>query len=70
MASIFSLGDNQHAPRVPAQEESLLLLARLQVKVDVLRRMQAIAPRLAYELQITIDDIEQELRARGWSDPG
>jgi hypothetical protein len=56
-------------PRHPAKkqetayDESLRLLASLQVKVDVLRRAQAIAPQSADELQSTIDEIECEIRA-------
>lgn len=45
------------------QDESLQLLATLQVKIDVLRRAQTLAPQLAAELQATIDDIRRELRA-------
>ena len=45
------------------QSESLLLLARLQVKIDVLQRAQAMAPQLADELQAVIDEIEKQLRA-------
>ena len=56
-------------PRHPANEqvssygETVRLLARLQVRVDVLRRAQTIAPHFADELQSTIDEIAREIRA-------
>ena len=44
-------------------DEIVRLLARLQVRVDVLRRAQTIAPHFADELQSTIDEIEREIQA-------
>jgi hypothetical protein len=45
--------------------EGLKLVAALQVKIDVLRRAQAMGPQLADELQIEIAEIERHLRAFG-----
>jgi hypothetical protein len=51
----------QHPAKAPdPHDESLRLLARLQVKIEVLRRAKAIAPQLAKELQATIEEIEHE----------
>ena len=43
--------------------ERLKLLVNLQVKINVLRRAQVLAPAMAEELQAVIDDIEGQLRA-------
>lgn len=56
-------GDRRSQPVGSPQYESLKVLAALQVKIDVLRRAQTLAPQLTEDLQATIDDIERELRA-------
>jgi len=49
-------------PSAPAGNESLKLLAALQVKIDILRRAQTLVPQLVEELQTTFNEIQQELR--------
>lgn len=56
-------GDRGSLPVDLVQHESLKLIALLQVKINILRRAQALAPQLAEEIQTAIDDIRRELRA-------
>jgi hypothetical protein len=51
------------APAREPFDESALILAALQVKINVLRRAQTMAPQMADELQAVIDEIQQDLRA-------
>ena len=56
-------GDRGSLPVDLVQHEGLKLIALLQVKINILRRAQALAPQLAEEIQTAIDDIRRELRA-------
>jgi len=51
------------AQKVDLCAKALKLVAVLQVKIGVLSRAQAMAPQLADQLQVEIDEIERRLRA-------